>query len=334
MQPWLEQENLDWEQSVCLWIEQSGAKNQFGKLVKLTTVKKRPWSFVQRVQFERGVCYFKACSAAGGHEPALLHFLDRVGFTAVPHTIATNLEQKWLLQQDGGEPCRDKMSHSEQVALLQNLLPEYAKLQIKTMTHLPELPSLGLPDRRLERLPAAFEELLGQVEHGLGEDVVGVGTAVLHQTFSRLQQSPFAAALDHGDLHLGNLLVDGSDYRLCDWGDASITHPFCSLLPLLESVLRPLDVDAREVVGNQLRDAYLQSWSYLADMQQLQAHFADAIWLAHLVRLLDFVHMFTSADAESLKQWLPLIGWRLHFWLGLPQPSGVSSWVNLLMLGK
>src|SRR5437763_14987983 len=67
-----------------------------------------------------------------------------------------------------------------------------------------------------------------------------------------------ASSLDHGDLHAGNVLVDGDRRRLIDWGDSCVTHPFSSLFVTYHLVAPKLEPAARPVAIRRLRDAYLE----------------------------------------------------------------------------
>ena len=70
-----------------------------------------------------------------------------------------------------------------------------------------------------------------------------------------------APTVDHQDLHVGNVLVDG---RFADWGDAVLAHPFASLLVALGSLRRTLQVGADDPAITRPRDAYLEVFADLA----------------------------------------------------------------------
>jgi hypothetical protein len=66
------------------------------------------------------------------------------------------------------------------------------------------------------------------------------------------------ATVQHDDMHMANLYVQGERLRVLDWGDASISHPFASLVVtfrFLEEVTRLPAADPWYAV---LRDAYLE----------------------------------------------------------------------------
>jgi aminoglycoside phosphotransferase (APT) family kinase protein len=64
----------------------------------------------------------------------------------------------------------------------------------------------------------------------------------------------------HDDLHMANLYARCGTLRVLDWGDASISHPFASLVVtfrFLEETNKPPPDDPCFV---KLRDAYLEPW--------------------------------------------------------------------------
>lgn len=226
-----------------------------------------------------------------------------------------------MLMADGGElPSED----ADVASLLEQLLPAYAELQIASAPSLNDLLALGLPDRRPSRLPGMLRELISarsavsrRYQAGLRE----LGPAIrsflpaLEHSCTELDASNHAAALDHGDLHGANLLIAGSGVRLCDWGDASVAHPFCSLLVTLQMTFGVAHDFEGARRARDLRDAYLEPWTALAPMAVLRSEFGQALWIAHIVRVLDWVHMLARADAASFDQWSPHLARELERWL-------------------
>src|SRR5678815_6102596 len=50
-------------------------------------------------------------------------------------------------------------------------------------------------------------------------------------------------SLNHGDFHDGNVLLKNGRITFFDWGDASVTHPFVSLLTFFVSIEISLELD-------------------------------------------------------------------------------------------
>jgi hypothetical protein len=285
---------------------------------------------VRRIRFEGGDAFFKACGPNGRHEPQLLIWLSQRWEDFVPGLLGVDPERSWILMADAGTPLRESLDISRQLPALCRVLTSYAQIQIASLSSVEYLLRLGLPDRRLQQLPRLLEELISS-------DVLTIGRSPsslrkLRSDVSRalpdfarqcdqLAASPYSAALDHGDLHLGNVLGAGGASRLCDWGDSCLTHPFCSMGVTLEVALDPVPVHARTAYAAQLRDAYLAPWQSLASLDQLRPEFRTALGVAQVVRALDFAHMFRDADPESLSRWQPLIADRLEKWVSLSYGS-------------
>lgn len=322
--PWYSSARPDWERCVNTWLTAASRAASLGEIKSLDTVKERPWSLVRRVTFEKGQSYFKACSASGKHEPALHQFLEEHFEIPIPQSQAVELEQGWILTAGAGAPLPQTLTGSALVQSFAAILTRYADMQIASLSRIDQLLDIGLPDRRLNHLPQRLETLLSDLSFGASHNpdswhalraAALAQRPRLEQVCRRLDRSDYAAALDHGDLHAGNLLVSGDDLRLCDWGDACITHPFCSLLVSLEMDLDDIAPDNRPKWTRYLRDAYLRPWTALAPRHDLLADFHHALWLAHLLRALNFAHMFRGAPEEALNRWRPLLLERIEMWI-------------------
>jgi hypothetical protein len=330
LSPWYTDGRAAWEDEVQTWLAERGEAGALGKMKAMTTLKERPWSVVRRVRFETGDFIFKACGAAGSHEPALLLFLGKQKTLPVPSVEAVDLQRGWLLLRDAGMPLREVRRGVEEVQAFGALLPHYAQMQISSLPSVPQLLKMGLPDRRLQRLPDLLPPLLSVEAAVVGRDAQAwqVLRAEARKLLPQLQAicrelgaSEFSATLDHGDLHQGNVFVHGSEMRLGDWGDACITHPFPSLMVTLETVLGNVRQEEREAWAAYLRDAYLEPWQAMHPQEALQRDFERAMWLAHLLRALNFAHMFLGADEKTLNQWRPTLGERLEMWVRQDRPS-------------
>lgn len=336
--PWYRQSRPQWEAAVSGWLTATGQRLGLGQVEAVSTVKERPWSVVRQVIFTHGSTYFKACGAGGSFEPGLLLFLEQQGIPFIPKVLATGPSQKsesgqitdfsspgndWLLLADAGVPVREGLPAAEQVPVMAPVLARYAELQLASLQWVERLQEIGLSDRRVERLPGLLPSLLADRMLGTAQPSGAIGdlrAAVLAQlphlkrVCTRLADSPYAAALDHGDLHWGNLLVGEGGWRLLDWGDASLTHPFCSVVITFETVRDSLPSQEREKWVIYLRDAYLEPWVAHYPRAALLSDFHRALWVGQLVRALNYAHMFQGAPEEVLNRWRPMIFERLGGW--------------------
>jgi Ser/Thr protein kinase RdoA (MazF antagonist) len=238
--------------------------------------------------------------------------------------LAVDTDRGWILMADAGTPLREAFNPSGQLAVLRRVLATYAELQAGTMPSVEPLLHLGLPDRRLERLPALLEELLSNEVLGVGRSAKALAEfraaarsllPELERCCTDLARSPYSAALDHGDLHPGNVLVQAGESRLCDWGDSCVTHPFVSLGVTLQVVLSQLPEPDREGAARQLRDAYLEPWRAYGSLESLRDDFQQALWVADVVRALDFARMLDGGNEEARARWQPMIATPLEQWV-------------------
>ncbi|MEU4161557.1 phosphotransferase [Actinoplanes sp. NPDC026670] len=149
-----------------------------------------------------------------------------------------------------------------------SMLQAYSALQRATVAHVDQLRALGVPDQRVSLLPGLLAGLLAEPDVAAGLDP---RVPALSGDFARwcaeLDADGVPAALQHDDLHDNNVFPD---LRFFDWGDASVGHPFGTLLVTLNVMHDALDAADRPAALERLRDAYLEPWSDLADLPALR----------------------------------------------------------------
>jgi hypothetical protein len=89
-------------------------------------------------------------------------------------------------------------------------------------------------------------------------------------------------ALEHGDLWSSNVYVGDNAVQFIDWTDASVSHPFFSLMPLLQSARWDLDPTTAPGVQARVIDRYLEQWLPFAPRERLRRALAIARPLAAL----------------------------------------------------
>jgi Phosphotransferase enzyme family len=89
---------------------------------------------------------------------------------------------------------------------------------------------------------------------------------------ARLATSPLPPALDHGDLHGGNVFSRRGEVRILDWGDAAVSHPLLTLT---------VEEDPAA------RDRYLAAWEPFAPRERLLQDVEDVVFVRYLVRALN-----------------------------------------------
>ncbi|MFG2757915.1 phosphotransferase [Streptomyces wuyuanensis] len=256
--PW---EQEAWRGAAVGWVEEALAAHGL-RAAGRWTVRLRPWSVLLRVPVEgRDAVWFKANPPASAFESALGAGLARWVPEHVLEPLAVDAGRGWSLLPDGGELFRNVLER-EAVGpgTWEEILRQYASMQRALVPRAREMEELGVPSARTAALPELFDGLIAgntalrSDERRRLEEL----RPTLVGWCAELAAVGIADTLDHSDLHDAQLFVAGPGrFTFFDWGDAAVSHPFCSLL-----------VPARragERYGPQvlprLRDAYLEPWT-------------------------------------------------------------------------
>jgi hypothetical protein len=219
----------------------------------------RPWSTVMRVPLADGIAWFKACAPVQAFEARLTGELFARWPDRVPEVLGRDDGRAWLLLADAGTPMRALGNPPE---VWMRVLPLYAELQRGEAVHAPDHLAHGVPDLRVPTWPSQYEALLRDdlpLEEPEIERLRHFASR-FSQLCSELTAHPLPETIQHDDLHLANVYKNGDQLRLLDWGDASIAHPFGSLVitfRFLEEINRLPSTDPWFA---RLRDAYLEPW--------------------------------------------------------------------------
>ncbi|MEH0984946.1 phosphotransferase [Micromonospora sp. CPCC 205556] len=279
----------------------------------------RPWSLVWRVPTDAGDVWFKANNPGTRHEAALLAALARRAPGRVLDPIAVDAERGWSLLPDGGESLRDVLGRDRDPARWERVLPEYADLQLTMTPYADELLALGVPDHRPETLPRLFEALLDDeeslllgTEDGLtpqAHDRLRAQRATYAERCRRLAEIGVPATVQHDDLHDGNVFAAAGGHRFFDWGDASVAHPFGTLLVTLRSVAHTFALPVGDPALTRLRDAYLEAWSDRHDRATLREAVDLALPVTTVSRALSWRRALDTPDPARAGYAAAVPGW-------------------------
>ncbi len=316
--PW---EQPDWFPQVIRWIDEHLTAHGLKQSAPVELVHQRPWSAFARVPTSGGMVYFKAPAPVYRYEVALTEALAQWRPEDTVPLLAVERERGWMLSLDAGRTLREAAPSAEQVEHWVRLLPQYVELQMEMTARVPALLALGVPDRRLVTLPALYEQLL-QADESLR---VGLEPGLTHEEFQRLLALRSQVAewcellagmgppetLTHEEVHDANVLVGGGRYVFIDWSDASVAHPFFTMLVTLRAAAYRLKLPEDGPEMTRVRDAYLEPWTAFATRETLLSSFNLARRLAMLNRALSWHHGLAplppqqrEADADAVPEWL------------------------------
>ena len=236
-----------------------------------------------RVPLADGVAWFKACAPVQAFEPRLTAGLFARWPDRVAEVLGHDEERAWLLLADAGTPIGAFGNPPESWLAV---LPRYAEIQRGEAAHTHEHLTHGVPDLRVATMPARYEDLLRH-DLPLESDEIDRLRGFARR-FAELCEELAARGLpetiQHDDLHGSNVYAQGERLRLLDWGDASISHPFASLVVTFRFLEEVNGLPPTDPWFARLRDAYLEPWG-----QGLAAAFALGI------RVGAFAHTFAWA---------------------------------------
>jgi len=269
------------------------------------TAHEQPWATVLRVPLAGGAAWFKACGPVQAFEPRLTAELFARWPDRVPEVLAHDEDRGWLLLADAGTPVRELGNPPETWLAA---LPLYAELQRGEADRAHEHLAHGVPDLRVAALPARYEDLLRR-DLPLEPDEVR-RLAGFAPRFAELCEAlathGVPETVQHDDLHHANVYVSGrpaerARLRLLDWGDASISHPFASLVVTFRFLEETNGLAPDDPWFARLRDAYLEPWG-----SGLAGTFERAIRVGRFAHVIAWLRQRDALPAE----WLPEFdGW-------------------------
>ncbi|MFE7127676.1 aminoglycoside phosphotransferase family protein [Streptomyces sp. NPDC057617] len=284
--PW---EQEAWRDAALGWAERGLAAHGLRETGQ-RSVRLRPWSVLVRMPVEgHSAVWFKANPPASAFEAALTSALAHWVPEHVLQPLAVDVDHGWSLLPDGGDLFRDVLNRGPaDPRAWEEPLRQYAGMQLALVPYAEEIERLGVPGTRTTALPGVFDQVVAKVvaqpvatpvARPVAE-VVGrtVGQATAENSVLRpddltrlrelrprlvdwcaeLADMGIADSLDHADLHDGQFFnPEPGRFTFFDWGDAAVSHPFCSFLVPARR--------ARELYGPEvlprLRDAYLEPWT-------------------------------------------------------------------------
>jgi hypothetical protein len=255
------------------------------------------WSTVLRVPTTLGTLWFKANLPGLANEPGVVRVLAARHADRVTEQLAVDEGREWMLMADGGERLRELVERERSLDRWLEVLPLYAELQLDAAADAGAFLDLDAPDRRLALLPAAYAELVGRLPDDEPErERLTAHVPEVEAIAGRLGGFGIPETIEHDDLHDGQVFVRDGRYRLLDWGDACVSHPFFTMAVTLEGVLSfGLDDVEDSERTERYRDAYLEPFAAFASRPELEKAMALALrlgWVAHALN--------TDAFAQAL----------------------------------
>ena len=236
---------------------------------EVTHLRSRPWAEIWRVDSAAGRWWLKVNAAGTAYEARLLAELARTGSPLVPNSLSHPTEP-WCLVADAGRSARDALQRAapgERIGFWTAVLAGYAELQQAAVPD--ALRSVGLPDLSAGALLDRFDEVLTDRRWFAAEVAPELSRQDWEAVRACRPRLAIAAAMladgrpatvQHDDLHDGNVFGQTAAVRIIDWGDASLAHPFGTLLVTLDVLAAQLQCSRDDPELDPVRDGYLEVW--------------------------------------------------------------------------
>lgn len=325
--PWM---CLGWFDGANAWITEQLAAHGEALSAPIEQFRVGTTSCLLRATTERGTHFFKVSGPASGFEARLTEALAQRWPDQMPRLLAADAGRNWLLLDDLGPTLRSTLDGKLDLERSAEVLGQYIRLQHESAAEHELLLAAGLPDRRLEHLPALFDAAVADTSGFLIDHDEGISSEVYQQLCDfrpqvadlcqRLAAYGMPQTIHHDDFHEGNIAINpakspsaNDPYIFFDWGECALTHPLCTLL-LVQRTAKYL-YKADDAMLDRLRDIYLEAWSDVAPFDQLQEMWPLARQLGALHRALSW-HAAAVAAEPALRP---------------PLASGASYWFQIFM---
>jgi hypothetical protein len=304
-----------WQMDVLAWIERRLAEHGMAIRGPVTQPHIRPWSTALAVPTSAGQVWFKAAGPGTIQEAGLLEAMVRLRTPGILEPLALDPDRGWILLPNGGPRLRDVADDRPGVDHWLRILPEWAQMQRRLAAHVEELLTRGVPDLRPTVLPDLLATLADDPEAVLSADERARVRALVPAYTgwcAELDASGIEPSLQHDDLHDGNVFVGEGVDRIFDWGDASVAHPFGTLLSTLRSIAsrglddEPANVKARTL--DRLRDVYLEAWTDGHSLESLRRIVPVAMRVAIVGRSLSWKRSLVGIPMDDRGDWADRVG--------------------------
>ena len=312
-----------WRDGAIRWAERRLAERDIEIKGRPEQFHVRPWSTVIRLPTDRGAVFFKAIWPPEKREAAITEALARWRPKDVAVVLAADGARGWLLLDDAGERLRSIIKKDTDLRHWRTVLPRYAELQLAVAKHSNELLKLGAPDRRAASLAKQYERLLADrallrigASGGLTDRQYGKLVDLVPQVreWSAYVAGTVPDTIQHDDLHDGQVFVKDGHYRILDWGDTVVSHPFYSLTVALRSIAHTFKLKDEASELKRLTELYLEPFTAVATKKQLRENYAIARRLGRICRALTWASVvgnLASANKKEERDAVP--GWLALF---------------------
>ena len=271
----------------------------------------RPWSTVFRYEADGKIYHFKATWPLQRFEAGVSDALAKWAPNDVGVLIAVEKRRGWMLFEDAGDKLREVIAKDRDIRHWHRVLPQYAELQLKLTPHASRFVQLGAADRRAGKLAKQYEDLLKDsksiriakkdgLKPGQYKKLQALVPQVREWCDATLGSVP--DSIQHDDLHDGQVFLKDGAYRVLDWGDSCVSHPFFSLTVALRSVAYTFRLKETSPEIARLVDIYLEPFTAIATRRHLRETYDITRRLGRICRALSWAAVLHELPPTWLRR--------------------------------
>ncbi len=308
--PWAD---TAWQNKAKTWIHETLAANKIQLKGEIEQFHVYHWSTVCRVPTQNETIYFKATAPVTGYEITFSAYIKELHPNAMPDLLAYDTENCWMLMRDAGKRMRESLQEGLDWRYWDEVLPQYAALQIQAAQSPHKLLATGIPNRTLDCYSQGFQDIINESyfflnagEKSLSEQeyqrLLDLVPAITEKA-NHLATFAIPYTIHHGDLHDGNIFYNDSRYVFYDWGDICYSHPFFSLRTVYISAEMRFGLQEYSPELHRLRDVYLPLWRDFESEENLQQAFDLASQLWAVSSLFSWYQSISNLEEETFKEY-------------------------------
>lgn len=282
----------------------------------------RPWSSAIKIGTTGGPVWFKVNAPATAYEATLVERLNEWAPELAPRLLAQDRSRAWSIVEHAGPVMRTLAEPDELWSRWAQVLERYAQAQIALARHAEALVSEGVPDLSPALTAELAADLIARLtgvpveEGGLtGEEADALYRVLpsVQRGCDRLEASGLGVSINHDDLHTSNICWKPEGFRIIDWGDAVIGHPFGTMLATVNSIAWHAKCERDDPRIEALLATYLAQFHDYGTVEELRPYVALARTAGCVSKALSYERSFTAADLEAqVEEEFPIRGWLLE----------------------
>ncbi|MHB1948215.1 MAG: aminoglycoside phosphotransferase family protein [Gammaproteobacteria bacterium] len=293
-------------------------------------IQNTQWSEVTRFETDKGFIFLKLTPPNLSIEIKIIDILQKKFHASVPTLIAKNLEEHCFLMQDAGIQLNKYFKDNFQPEILIQTVRDYSTFQISTIDSIDFFLQEGLPDWRIEKLPALYHDLIAHenllISDGLSKDELIILKKLEPKLISiceKLSGYKIKDTFGHADFHDKNIVINPNtlETTMIDLGEVVITHPFFSFLQCLHMAKENFSISDSQY--RELTIACFEPWLYL----ETEEHLFEILTLIHqcwsihaVMGEFRLINSVSSKNAEELLKQGRLSD-KLRHWLRQNAPA-------------